>query len=144
MVHEGITKALLGKSTKQLTPEALLLNEKMMVDLNFERYTPKDKTPYSPIAYTAGENDFYHQWSIEQTGEHYGYHKLKEIMDPRDYLNLPNCVVEEFLNAVSSGLNKRDAAEAAKREQAAKKAGLSVTEQNELKKAGLDPSVLKT
>lgn len=142
-MHEGITKQLLGKPTKHLTPEGLLLNEKMLVDLNFERYTPKDRTPYSSIAYTTGENEYYHPWSIEQVGEHYGYHKLKELMDPKDYLTLPSCVVDEFLESCSAGLNKRDKAEAAKREQAARAAGLPKDQQEELKKAGLDPRVLK-
>ena len=144
VVHEGITKQLLGKSTKHLTPEALMLNEKMMVDLNYERYTPRDRTPYSPIAYTAAENAFYHQWSLEQIGEHYGYHKLKELMDPKDYLTLPSCVVDEFLEAVSSGLNKRDKVEADKREQEARRAGLPKDQQEELRKAGLDPKTFKS
>lgn len=144
MVHEGITKQLLGKSTKHLTPEALMLNEKMMVDLNFERYTPKDRTPYSSIAYTTAENEFYHPWSIEQVGEHYGYHKLKELMEPSDYLTMPSIIVDEFLEAVSSGLNKRDQAEAAKREQAARQNKLPRDQQEELAKAGLDPRLLKS
>lgn len=143
VVHEGVTRQLLGKSTKHLHQESLLLNEKMMVDLNLEYYNPKTRTPYSSIGYFPAENDFFHPWSIDQVGEHYGYHKLKELMDPKDYLTLPNVVVDEFLNAVSSGLNKREKAEAAKRAQQEGQSGGTREQQELLRQAGIDPKKIK-
>ena len=127
-----------------MLPETLLLNEKMLVDFNFERYNPKSRTPYSSIAYTEAENEFYHPWSIEQIGEEYGYHKLKELMEPKDYLTLPAVVVDSFLNSVSIGLNKRDKAEEAKRQEAAKRAGVPKDQMEELRKAGIDPRLNKS
>jgi hypothetical protein len=143
VVHEGVTKQLLGRSTKHMLPEALALNEKMMVDLNLEYYNQKTRTPFSSIGYFSAENDFFHPWSLEQIGEHYGYHKLKELMDPKDFLTLPAVVVDEFLEAVSSGLNKREKAEAAKREQQARQQGLPKDQLDLLNKAGIDPKQIK-
>jgi len=144
-VHEGITRQLLGKSTKAVLPETLLLNEKMMVDFNFERYDPKTRTPYSLIGWTAEENAFFHPWSLEQTGEHYGYHKLTELMSPKDYLQLPSVVVDEFLEAVSKGLNKRDKYEETKRKEEERKQGNNQPrgQQDELIRAGIDPALVR-
>ena len=140
-VHEGITRSLLGKSTKHMLPETLLLNEKMLVDINFERYDPKTRTPYSSIAYTP--DAFFHPWSMEQAGEYFGYHKLGELMAPKDYLELPSVVVDEFLEAVSKGLNKRDKAEEARRKAEEQRNGLPKEQQEDLRKAGFDPRLVK-
>jgi len=142
-VHEGITRSLLGKSVKQMLPETLLLNEKMMVDINFERYDPKTRTPYSSIAYNPAENAFFHPWSTEQVGEYFGYHKLGELMTPKDYLEMPSAVVDEFLEAVSKGLNKRDKAEEARRKAEEQRQGLPKEQQEDLRKAGFDPRLVK-
>lgn len=144
-MHEGITRQLLGKSTKHVLPETQLLNDKMLVDFNFERYEPKTRGPYSMIAWTAEENAFFHPWSIEQIGEHYGYHKLTELMSPKDYLSLPSTVVDEFLESVSKGLNKRDKYEEDKRKERERQQGnqLPKSQQDELQRAGIDPRLIK-
>ena len=143
MIHEGVTRKLLGKPTDHLTPEALMLNEKMMVDLNYERYNPKTKDPFSPIAFDAEENDFYHQWSIKQTGEYFGFHKLAELISAKDYLTLPSAFVDDFISAMGVGLNKRDKVEEEKAKQAAQKAGADPKQRDELKKAGIPDKLLK-
>lgn len=144
-MHEGITRQLLGKSTKAVLPETQLLNDKMMVDFNFERYDPKTRGPYSLIAWTKEENAFFHPWSLEQAGEHYGYHKLTELMAPKDYLTLPSVVVDEFLESVSKGLNKREKFEEDKRKERERAQGkqLPSGQQEELVRAGIDPSLVR-
>lgn len=143
-VHEGITKALLGKSIDNVLPETLLLREKQLVDINFELYTPDKKTPYSSSAWYPEEHEFFHPWSINQISEHYGFHKLNAVMPPESYLTLPNCIVEEFLAGASAGLNKRDKADAEIRARADRNNKNKITpeQEAELRKAGIDPSKL--
>jgi len=114
-----------------------MLNESMMHDLNMEYYNPKTRTPFSSIAYHPAENEFYHQWSIESVGEYYGYHKLSEVIPVRDYLLLPNCIVDEFVKAVSNGLDKRDKVEKERRREQ-NPGGFSKDQLELLKAAGLD------
>jgi len=144
-VHEGITKALLGHSLESVLPETLILREKELVDINFELYTPDKKTPYSSAAWYPEEHDFFHPWSMNQVSEHYGYHKLGTIIPPESYLTLPNCIIEEFLAGVSSGLSKREKTDAdlrAKAERSSKNK-LSPEQEAELRKAGIDPNKVK-
>lgn len=144
-VHEGITRELLGKSVSAVLPETLILREKELVDINFELYTPDKKTPYSSAAWYPAEHEFFHPWSISQVSEHYGFHKLTTVLPPETYLTLPNCIVEEFLEGASAGLNKREQRDAEARAKAERgnKHKLTPQQEAELRNAGIDPTKVK-
>lgn len=88
-------------------PESLVLNESMMHDFNMGYYEPKKRTPHSSVAYIEAENKFYHPWSIASSGRTYGYGKLKELIPLRDYMEMPNCIVEELLESVVEAEKER-------------------------------------
>lgn len=111
----------------------------MLHDINMGYYTLKTMTPHSSVGYHKDENKFYHPWSLESCGKEFGYAKLKEILPIRDFLTLPNVVVEEVIQGIVDGEQERlkDDTQRQQRETDASKDGLTKEQLKELKKAGL-------
>lgn len=130
---------MLGKSTKEMLPETLYFNERMLYDFNMEYYTPKNQDPFSSVGWFKEENEYFHPLSLSMSGETYGYHKLHEIMPIKDFFEMPNVMVEEILDSVSRGLKKREEAEAAKAKAKEDKNPDNIEKQlgAELRKAGI-------
>jgi hypothetical protein len=107
-VFNQVNNALLGKSTKDVTPEAMVFNESMLHDLNMNHYTPATMDPFSSVAYIPEENNFYHEWSIKAVAKKYGFYKLHEILPLRDYMEMPMFLIDDLITGVTEGRSERD------------------------------------
>lgn len=87
--------------------ESLLFNESMLHDLNMGYYDLKTMTPHSSVGYFPAEHKFFHPWSLHSFGKEYGYAKLKEVIPLRDYMTLPNVVVEALIDGIVEGERQR-------------------------------------
>lgn len=122
-----------------MLPEALYFNELMLVDFNMGYYDQKSKDPFSSVGWFKEENEYFHPWSLAMSLETYGYHKLHEILPLKDYLEMPNVIVEEILESVSRGLSKRERADAERRRAEEDRSPTKVDRQleAELRKSGI-------
>jgi hypothetical protein len=107
-VFNQVNNQLLGKSTKGLTPEAMIFNESMLHDLNMNYYTPANMDPFSSVAYIPVEHEFTHEWSIKAVAKKYGFYKLHEIMPLRDYMEMPMFLIDDLIQGVGEGRSQRD------------------------------------
>lgn len=98
-----MNKLLLGKDFSKVNPDVNILNHSAMYDLNMNYYTMKSKRPHSPAAWHAKEKRFFHPWSLEESGKMFAYNKLSELITLKDFMTLPNCVVEQVLDGLIVG-----------------------------------------
>lgn len=78
-----------------------------MHDINLGYIDPAEMRPHSPIAFHKESNEYYHPWSIESIGEHYGYGKLHEVIPLNDYLTLPANLVDRLIKGILKGKDRR-------------------------------------
>lgn len=98
---------LLGKKLDGILPETMVNNERLMYHMNMGFYTPQTQTPHSSVAYHEAEHKFYHPWSNHSFAKQYGYSRIKEIMPLKDYMMLPSCQVDEWIEGVVEGESAR-------------------------------------
>lgn len=99
---------LLGKSLKDVTPEAMSFNQSMLHDMNMNYYSPATMDPFSSVAYLPIENEFIHEWSVKAVAKKYGFYKLHEVMSLRDYMEMPMFLIDDLISGVGEGRTQRD------------------------------------
>lgn len=109
--YRAITHNLLGKSLDDVLPESMVLNERMLYNLNMGYYSLKTRTPHSSVAYFPNEHKFYHPWSLHAQSRTFGYNRIKEIMSLKDFMTMPSCVVDEMIEGIIEGETARFDAE---------------------------------
>jgi hypothetical protein len=126
----------LGKPL-QGTLEKQEFDQQFLHDFNMGYLTPATMTPHSSVRFIEEENKFTHPWSIKHIGQQYGYARLKDIIPLQEYLNLPAYFVEDLIEGIVTGSDRRARQEAERQPEG----GQPTKEQREveqlLKKEGL-------
>lgn len=106
-MFNAIFKELVGKDISGLNGDALLFNESMLYDINMGFYKPEGITPFSSSEYRSIEHEYTHPWSLKETGRFFGLHKLKDLIPLKDFVTLPNCVLDDLIAGVTQGETDR-------------------------------------
>lgn len=139
----AVFKGLVGKDVSGLSEDALVFNEGLLYDLNMGHYTPSTITPFSSALYRSIENEYEHPWSIKSSGYFYGLNKLKDTLSLKDYMTLPNCILEDLLTSVSKGESARFEMDNQAERETRPVDNLPKEMLEQLKAAGIDLSRLK-
>lgn len=137
-------KGLVGKDISSLDGDTLLFNESMLFDFNMGYYNARTLEPFSSAEYRKESNDYYHPWSIRESGRFYGLNRLKDTISLKDFMTFPNCHLTELLEGVSTGETERHEMDQAQETRGgqSKLASLDPALKLALKEAGLDISKL--
>lgn len=104
--YEAVNRRRLGRPPPSNSDNEIVDNG-VVHDLNMGYYTRNTMSPHSPIGFHQKEHEFYHPWSLESSGEEYAYAKLGDMLPIKDFITLPNVVVEAVLAGMIKGQERR-------------------------------------
>lgn len=70
-------------------------------------YTLTDRNPWSSVGVFEKENEYMHEYSLEEIGKRYTFLKLDEFMTLDDYLNKPAFIIDDLLKGMQKGKEER-------------------------------------
>lgn len=79
----------------------------MLHDLDMGYYTLEDRTPFSSIEWFEEENNYTHEFALEESARLYAFNKLQDYLPLELYLNLPTIVCDDIITGLVKGRAER-------------------------------------
>lgn len=111
MIHNDKFRAVLlnlvGRDFSQIQKDSMLLNERLLFDINMGYQDPSKVSPHQSVKFYPQEAGYLHPWSIENIGEQFGVNKLEDFLPIHEYLHLPAHLVDRLISGMMKGRTRR-------------------------------------